>query len=494
MWCRMNVVQRNVRIYSETTPGELATTSHPARKWPISYQSIEFVAPLCDAFIILATGIVSGAIYNFSMIGELTDPTRHAGAAAVITALFVSLMKSRELYVPSELLALKTQIKNVAIVWATVFLFLASVAFALKIGATFSRGTTVVFGITGLGTLIAERLLWHHLLKGGLAGRKFSGRSAVLITDGDTTRRSALVELLTRHGYSLRNCFILPDPRFKSRREDEITRQIVAYVRGSDIEEVVVSTDLNHWSGLDRLFSALRILPLPVRFIPVGAASDILKRPSHMVGEAICFELHRGPLNMMERAAKRTLDVLGAGLGLFLLLPLFMITAIAIKFDSPGPILFRQRRCGFNGKPFQIVKFRTMSVLEDGDTIRQAKRGDDRVTRVGRWLRHTSIDELPQLWNVLQGSMSLIGPRPHAIAHDNQFEKIARNYAFRHHVKPGLTGWAQVNGCRGPTPTAADVRRRVELDLWYIDHWSFGLDFVILLRTFVELIRGNNAY
>jgi putative colanic acid biosynthesis UDP-glucose lipid carrier transferase len=135
-----------------------------------------------------------------------------------------------------------------------------------------------------------------------------------------------------------------------------------------------------------------------------------------------------------------------------------------------------------------------MSVLEDGPSIIQAQFADKRLTRLGAWLRRTSIDELPQLLNVLEGSMSLVGPRPHALAHDNQFDKIVRNYAFRRRVKPGLTGWAQVNGCRGPTPTAPSIERRVEYDLWYIDNWSLRLDFAILLQTPMEILRGHNAY
>jgi lipopolysaccharide/colanic/teichoic acid biosynthesis glycosyltransferase len=162
--------------------------------------------------------------------------------------------------------------------------------------------------------------------------------------------------------------------------------------------------------------------------------------------------------------------------------------------DSPGPILFRQRRCGFNGQLFYILKFRTMSVLEDGDAIHQATADDQRVTRLGRLLRRSSVDELPQLLNVLQGSMSLVGPRPHALAHDNQFDKSVGNYAYRHHVKPGVTGWAQVNGYRGPTPNIEDIRSRVEHDLWYINNWSVALDCLIMARTVLELARGHNAF
>jgi lipopolysaccharide/colanic/teichoic acid biosynthesis glycosyltransferase len=135
-----------------------------------------------------------------------------------------------------------------------------------------------------------------------------------------------------------------------------------------------------------------------------------------------------------------------------------------------------------------------MSTLEDGPTVHQAAQSDSRVTRLGKWLRRTSIDELPQLFNILDGSMSLIGPRPHALAHDNYFDKVVSNYAFRHHVKPGLTGWAQVHGYRGATPNVADIQRRVEYDLWYIDNWSLRVDCLIIIRTFLEIMRSRNAY
>jgi len=181
-------------------------------------------------------------------------------------------------------------------------------------------------------------------------------------------------------------------------------------------------------------------------------------------------------------------------LALILFLPLMVLTAIAIKLESKGPVIFRQTRKGFNGREFVIYKFRTMTVQEDGSTIIQAARGDSRVTGLGRFLRSSSIDELPQLVNVLRGNMSLIGPRPHALAHDNYFETILSDYAFRHHVKPGITGWAQCNGARGATPSVEHIAERVKLDLWYINNWSFWLDVQILFKTLFEVLRKHNAY
>jgi exopolysaccharide biosynthesis polyprenyl glycosylphosphotransferase len=179
---------------------------------------------------------------------------------------------------------------------------------------------------------------------------------------------------------------------------------------------------------------------------------------------------------------------------LIFFLPVMTVTAIAIKLDGRGPVIFRQHRKGFNGRQFVMFKFRTMSVQEDGRVVAQVTPDDPRVTPIGRLLRSASIDELPQLLNVLKGDMSLIGPRPHALAHDNYFEKLVADYAFRHHVKPGMTGWAQCNGARGATPSIEHISERVKLDLWYINNWSLWLDIHILLKTFFEVLRKRNAY
>ena len=195
-----------------------------------------------------------------------------------------------------------------------------------------------------------------------------------------------------------------------------------------------------------------------------------------------------------ESALKRLLDVGFATLLLILLSPVLLLICILIKRDSKGPVLFRQTRLGLHGKPFDILKFRSMSVLENGDTVVQAKRNDPRITRIGRLLRKTSIDELPQLINVVKGEMSLVGPRPHACAHDEYYGARIAGYALRQRVKPGITGWAQVRGFRGETPTIESMRNRVECDLWYVRHASVALDLEILARTISEVLRPRNAH
>ena len=191
---------------------------------------------------------------------------------------------------------------------------------------------------------------------------------------------------------------------------------------------------------------------------------------------------------------KRVIDVALAVIALVALSPLLLVIALLIRLDSPGPAFFRQTRLGLGGRPFQILKFRTMTVMENGDRIVQAKKDDPRVTRLGRFLRKTSLDELPQLINVLKGEMSIVGPRPHAQAHDQYYSYMIEDYCGRQRVKPGITGWAQVNGFRGETPTLQSMCDRVAHDLWYVRNFSIALDIQILARTVREVLRPRNAH
>lgn len=197
---------------------------------------------------------------------------------------------------------------------------------------------------------------------------------------------------------------------------------------------------------------------------------------------------------LSDRPAKRVLDIVVASTLIVLLAPVLAVVALLVRLDSRGPVLFRQTRTGLRGRPFAILKFRTMRVLEDGETIVQATQDDPRITRAGRILRKTSLDELPQLFNVLAGEMSLVGPRPHAVAHDRHYGALIEDYALRQRVKPGITGWAQVNGLRGATPTLDIMRARTAHDGWYALNANVALDLRILVTTPVALLLQRNAY
>lgn len=453
----------------------------------------------CDALLIISTGAVSSLAYHYTyyydtIAGSYTEIMQSAGLAALVAALFIPIGKSYGLYDPAQLLNLKSQITRISIKWIGVLLFLAAAAFTMKAGGSLSRGSTILFAVLGLLALVGGRVLWRVFLADGLAVRKFSGRKVALIVEEGLASKSGIVQALARHGLEPAHQFILPANHTDTKARARVIAKAVSSIRGSHVEEIIVGADLDHWSNLKELLSQLRVLPLPVNLVPVGPTSDLFQFPSHTIGETVTIELQRGPRTVFERALKRITDIAVSGISLVLLFPLLIMTAIAIKLDSPGPVIFKQRRSGFNGRQFQIMKFRTMSVLEDGEKVVQAKPNDSRVTRVGAWLRRTSIDELPQLLNVLRGQMSLIGPRPHALAHDSEFNAQVAKYAYRHHVKPGITGWAQVHGFRGRTCNLVDIEKRLELDLWYIDNWSLALDLKIALMTVIEIIQGENAY
>ena len=260
-----------------------------------------------------------------------------------------------------------------------------------------------------------------------------------------------------------------------------IDRAIEA-ARAESVAEILLLISWEHSWLIESITKMLGVLPIPIYLLPDENVARYLGRRAINVGTTWAAEIQRAPLTGTEQFVKRCFDVVGAASVLLLLSPLMLLTALLIKLDSHGPALFFQTRNGFNGRAFRIVKFRTMHVLEDGDVIRQATRADPRVTRLGRWLRRTNIDELPQLFNVLYGDMSLVGPRPHAAAHNSEYEKLIADYAFRNHVKPGITGWAQVNGYRGETPTTDLMSKRVELDRMV----HFQLEHVVGYRDLVS--------
>ena len=376
--------------------------------------------------------------------------------------------------------------------WVAPFAAMICFVFLMKASADLSRGAGTLFAVGGYAVVILNRLLWRFGLARALAAGTVRRRNVAVLTTGRWAHGAPEFAILDGCGLKVVEQFVVDDLECDRSRGD-VLRRLVSAVRGSAIDEIVValpSRDLHH---LERLVEGLYAVPLPVRLLPDASLSRVALQPTRSAGNRVLVDIKREPLSALERAAKRSLDVAVATSALIVLAPLLGFAMLAIKIDTPGPVLFRQTRRGFNGRNFKILKLRSMSVMEDGAGVMQATRSDPRVTRVGFWLRRTSIDELPQLWNVLRGEMSVIGPRPHAVAHDNFYDQIIENYAFRQHVKPGLTGWAQVRGLRGETPEVSLMEARVDHDVWYIDNWTLMLDLRILLMTCVKLF-AKTAY
>jgi undecaprenyl-phosphate galactose phosphotransferase/putative colanic acid biosynthesis UDP-glucose lipid carrier transferase len=322
-------------------------------------------------------------------------------------------------------------------------------------------------------------------------------RDIVLI--GDPFELSVLEprDLLAFFGAGDVNRFILgkeDDPLERQSNDIRVVNSVANFVRERNTREILLAVPWSDSARIDFIREHIKILPVSVRLLPDIRVRSLTDYSSSARQNIMSVEILGAPLSPLEQGVKRLIDLVVASVALLVSVPVMLLTAIAIKLDGPGPVIFRQLRKGFNGQHFVMLKFRTMTVQENGAEVAQATRNDPRVTGIGKLLRASSIDELPQLINVLSGEMSLIGPRPHALAHDSQFEKILSDYAFRHHVKPGITGWAQCNGARGATPKIEQIQERVKLDLWYINNWSLWLDFQILIKTFFEVLRKRNAF
>jgi putative colanic acid biosynthesis UDP-glucose lipid carrier transferase len=273
------------------------------------------------------------------------------------------------------------------------------------------------------------------------------------------------------------------------------TDDLVSLAAAGEVDQVVLALP---WPSPETLHRTMTRFAAFQTVISIDAALPPLRfaRPEWgFLGDIPIMTVQRRPLSGWEAAAKRAEDVSISLLALILLTPLLLFIAILVKLDSPGPVLFRQERYGFNNNRFLVYKFRSMQDDAAADPLAlQAQRNDPRVTRVGAFLRQSSLDELPQLLNVLRGDMSLVGPRPHAAVHNEKYALLIDGYLARHRMKPGITGWAQVNGARGGTETPQEMRRRLEYDLFYIGNWSLYLDLKVLLMTIPAVLRGTNAY
>ncbi len=269
---------------------------------------------------------------------------------------------------------------------------------------------------------------------------------------------------------------------------------IPPYVNQNNIQLIFISQPISAQPRIRKLLDELQDTTASVYFLPDIYTFDLMQaRIDHVAGMpvvAVC----ETPFTGVNNVVKRISDVVLAIAILIALIPVMLLVALAVKLSSPGPVIFRQRRYGLNGEEILVYKFRTMRVTDDGPQVAQATRTDPRVTRVGAFLRRSSLDELPQFVNVIQGRMSIVGPRPHAVAHNELYRKLIKGYMLRHKVKPGITGWAQVNGLRGETETLEKMQARIEFDLEYLRNWSLSLDLWIILRTVLVVLKRDNAY
>jgi Undecaprenyl-phosphate glucose phosphotransferase len=457
-------------------------------------------AAATEFFLVAVAAYLGAVLYHRLILLYLPDPARYIPEALLIATLDLLVSIGHRQY--SQI---QTQPRHVFL-WNgvhgvfLVFFFFVSTTFVLKISEDYSRATVMVQAATVGLAVLCTRTIWFSLLQRAIAAGLVDARRVILIGDPDHCLQFAARAMAT--GIRTIRSFELPTvcaDYSVSARPDAVqippdARELVANCRPLRADDVVILISQQEIPSALALVSILSDLPVDVHVVTVGFLDLMAMSRITQFGNMLTMRILQSPLTPFNRTVKRTFDVVAAIVGLILLSPLLVVISLAIKLDSAGPVLFRQTRHGYNNEPIRVLKFRTMTVMEDGDNFRPVTRHDPRVTRLGRFLRRTNIDELPQLLNVLAGDMSIVGPRPHATAQNDTFAALISSFSRRHNVKPGITGWAQVNGYRGDTDTLEKMQRRVEHDLYYIDHCSFLFDLQIILLTVFSKEAYLNAY
>jgi Undecaprenyl-phosphate glucose phosphotransferase len=471
----------------------------PRQRTPIAapYQSIPYLLSTGEALIILSADLFGCFVYHWMSDTSIPDLSAYFALGLFASFVHIARLSGRGFYDFENAAKPSVEIAEITVSWLTTALVLAFFAFLFKVGDTFSRGSFLIFLVVAPAGLLAERKLVKFLLIRATRLRAVGRRDTVLIGDGEELDTLSERDLLAFFGASEVDRFVLSaesDPIIKKSSDKKTLDLVTAFVHNNDAKEVLLALSWRETERIRFVRDYLKTLPVSVKLLPDSQIRTLADYISSGHQRIMSLEMQRVPLSAAEQGIKRAMDLTIGTMALLFFMPIMALTALAIKLDGSGPVFFLQNRKGFSGWQFLMFKFRTMKVQENGSIITQATRNDPRVTKIGKLLRAASIDELPQLVNVIRGEMSLVGPRPHALAHDNYFENLLQDYAFRHHVKPGMTGWAQVNGLRGATPSVEQIARRVEMDLWYINNWSLWFDIQILMKTFFEVARKRNAF
>ena len=402
------------------------------------------------------------------------------------------------LYISWRGQSLWRQARSIIFAWTGVVLSIIVLLFGLKISTDYSRLWLGYWAVSGLSFILISRVLIYSLLK----NQRRSGRNVrnvVIVGAGDLAKRVInQVEKSTWTGYKI--CALFDDSeKLQGTKINNFfvlgnLDDVESYLASHDVDEVWLALPLRAEKRMKELLYEIRHYTVNVKLIPDIFGFSLLHHSMTEIAGLPAVNLSDSPMGGINQLVKAIEDrVLGLVIFLLIIVPALLI-AIAIKMTSPGPVLFKQKRHGWDGKVINVYKFRTMEVHECNGDIEQAKKSDSRVTPLGKFLRRTSLDELPQFYNVLQGRMSIVGPRPHAVQHNDLYKNQVDRYMLRHMVKPGITGWAQVNGLRGETDTLEKMKKRIEYDLYYIENWSLWFDLKIILWSVFKGFINKNAY
>ena len=448
---------------------------------PAAVALLKQLDPLIAVATLLACAFVRGQ--------RLTDATIGLGLLTFLVASPIFTRSPRHSGVTSKRLSIYSRI---LLEWATVIALLLFLDFTFKISANFSRTMLLTwFAVTPVGLFAVQRL---RLRAHSIIADRDAPRYIIV---GANTVGSQLMRRLPPKGFLGFFDFRSPERVSQIIEPEQLAghcHEIANFARTHGVTVIYIALPLSNVPRIGEMIRELRDTTASIYFVPDVFAFDMIQGRLVDINGMPAIAVCDTPFHGMDAVLKRAIDLVLAGLAMIPLAPIMVAIAVAVKLSSRGPVLFRQRRYGLNGEKINVYKFRSMTVCEDGAVVKQATRNDQRITPVGRFLRRTSLDELPQLFNVLQGKMSLVGPRPHAIAHNEEYRKLICGYMIRHKVRPGITGLAQVNGLRGETETIEKMHARVKYDLEYLSHWSPWLDFQIILKTVALIWRDRNAY
>jgi Undecaprenyl-phosphate glucose phosphotransferase len=455
---------------------------------------------LSDVALIVAMSFLTGLAYHLAVYGATGHISDFVQVGVLSASIFAISNLFRGEYRLPNFYSFKLHARRTIQLWNVTLIGLLMLGFLTQASGEYSRGWIVLFYVATLGGLIVQRFAVVRITALARAAGLVSAQRIYLIGTG-----AQVGAFVNRYepwmlGINIVGCrFLTPVPataHSDARREalDRDLAEAIASVRILAPDSIYLMVPWSATEIIERCAETFLTLPVELHLGPERILHKFDDVELAKLGPLASLQLTRLPLSRTEVVLKRAFDLVCAAAGLVLLTPLFVLVATLIALEDGGPVFFSQRRYGFNQQPFRIIKFRTMHAQDDGAVVPQATRDDPRLTRIGRWLRRWNIDELPQLFNVLTGDMSLVGPRPHALTHDHEYQQRISLYARRHNVKPGITGWAQINGYRGETDTDEKMRKRVECDLYYIDNWSLWLDLKIIARTVLSPTAYQNAY
>jgi Undecaprenyl-phosphate glucose phosphotransferase len=450
-----------------------------------------YIAAAADYLAIVAAAAGSHILYGLATFGYFSPVESVAAVGLVLGAAVVVLNAQRGEYDIKLYADPDGHIGRCLSIWNIAFFCVLALGFVTKTTEIFSRGATAVLYVAGFLALGGARLLLVRFVATAKERGLLPPRRLVLVGLESQLTNFARRYDLAQSGMEVVSASVIRDDERDIRDDLALAAAMVRVLRPDD---VFIAIPWSRAKLIETCVDAFLQTPAEIHLGPEEILDRFGEAEIAKLGPIASLNITRRPLTTVQLIEKRLFDIIVASLALIALAPLLAAAALLIKLDSPGPVFFSQRRYGFNQEPFRIRKFRTMTTMEDNAAVKAATRNDPRVTRMGAILRRYSIDELPQLINVLAGDMSLVGPRPHALAHDQLYERRIAQYARRHNVKPGITGWAQARGFRGEIASDEKMRQRVEHDLYYIDNWSFWLDVKILLMTAFSRRAHADAY